>query len=75
MFIFLWGFPGGSVAKNLIANVGDTRDAGSIPGREDSLEEEMTTHSSILIWKIPWTEQPGGLQSMGSQKSRTQVSD
>ena len=35
-------------------------------GLEDSLEEDMTTHSSILAWRIPWTEEPGGLQSMGS---------
>ena len=41
----------------------------------DPLEEEMTTHSSILAWEIPWTEEPGGLQSMGSQKSRTQLSN
>ena len=39
--------------------------------REDPLEEEMATHSSILAWEIPWTEEPGGLQSMGSQKSQT----
>ena len=38
--------------------------------QEDPLEEEMTTHSSILAWEIPWTEEPGGLQSMGSQKSQ-----
>ena len=37
-------------------------------GREDPLEEEMATHSSILAWRIPWTEEPGGLQSMGSQR-------
>ena len=37
-------------------------------GWEDSLEKEMATHSSILAWKIPWTEKPGGLQSMGSQR-------
>ena len=37
-------------------------------GREDPLEEEMTTHSSILAWNILWTEEPGGLQSMGSQR-------
>ena len=36
-------------------------------GEEDPLEEEMATHSSILAWKIPWTEEPGGLQSTGSQ--------
>ena len=38
--------------------------------REDPLEEEMATHSSILAWKIPWTEEPGGLESMGSQRVR-----
>ena len=37
-------------------------------GREDHLEKEMATHSSILAWKIPWTEGPSGLQSMGSQR-------
>ena len=37
-------------------------------GREDLLEEEMTTHSSILAWEMPWTEEPGGLQSMGLQR-------
>ena len=39
-------------------------------GREDPLEKEMATHSSILAWVIPWTEEPGGLQSMGSQRVR-----
>ena len=39
-------------------------------GREDPLEEEMETHSSILAWKIPWTEEPGRLQSMGLQRIR-----
>ena len=43
-------------------------------GREDSLEKGMTTHSSILAWRIPWTEEPGGPQSMGSQ-SQTQLRD
>ena len=38
-------------------------------GWEDPLEREMATHSSILAWRVPWTEEPGGLQSMGSQKS------
>ena len=41
-------------------------------GQEDPLEKEMATHSSILAWRIPWTEEPGGLQSMGSQ-SQTQL--
>ena len=44
-------------------------------GREDSLEEKMATHSSNLAWRIPWTEEPGGLQSMGLQKSQTQLSN
>ena len=39
-------------------------------GLEDPLEKEMVTHSSILAWKIPWTEEPGGLQSMGLQRVR-----
>ena len=39
-------------------------------GQKDPLEEEMTTHSSILTWEIPWTEEPGGLQSIGSQRVR-----
>ena len=39
-------------------------------GQEDALEEEVATHSSILAWKIPWTQEPGGLQSLGSQRVR-----
>jgi len=39
-------------------------------GQEDPLEKEMTIHSSILAWRIPWTEEPGGLQSVGSQRVR-----
>ena len=46
-------FSGSTVVKNLPANAGDARDASSIPGWEDPLEKEMTTHSSILAWKIP----------------------
>ena len=44
-------------------------------GWENLPEKEMAIHSSVLAWRIPWTEEPGGLQSMGSQKSRTQLSD
>ena len=51
------------------AIAGDPRDAGLIPGFEDPLEEGMATHSSILTWRITWTEEPGGLQSMGSQRA------
>ena len=56
------------VLKNLQANAGDVRDLGSIPGLGKPLEEGMATHSRILAWRIPWTEEPGGLQSMGSQR-------
>ena len=48
----------------------DVGDPGSIRGLEDPLEKEMTTHSSTLAWKIPWTDKPGRLQSMGSQRVR-----
>jgi len=58
------------VVKNLPANAGDIRDAVPSLGREDPLEEEMATHSSILAWRIPWTKEPSGLQSMGSQRLR-----
>ena len=44
-------------------------------GQEDPLEKEMATHCSILAWKIPWTKEPGGLQSTGLAKSRTRLSD
>jgi len=56
-------FPGSSVVKSLPA---DTGVAGSIPGMGISLEEAMATHFSVLVWKIPWTEEPSGLQSLGS---------
>ena len=42
---------------------------------EDPLEKEVATHSSIIAWEVPWTEEPGCVQSMGSQKSQTQLSD
>ena len=53
------------VVKNPPVNAGDMRDVGSIPGWEKSLVEGMASHSSILAWRIPWTEEPGRLQSMG----------
>ena len=61
-------FPGGSVVKNM--PVMQETQVQSL-GWEDSLEKETATYSSILAWEIPWTEEPGGLQSMGSQKSQT----
>ena len=56
------------MVKNLPADTGDARDMGSTQGQENLLEKEMTTCSSILAWKIPQTEKPGGLQSMELQK-------
>ena len=63
-------FPGGSAVKNPPA-VQELQEAkvGSL-GRADPLEESMAIHSSILAWRIPWTEEPGGLQSRGSEKVR-----
>ena len=57
------------MVKNLPANEGDAGDAGSIPGLGRSPGEGMATHSSILAWKTPWSEEPGRLQSMGSQRA------
>ena len=57
------GFPGGATIKNLSADAGDIRDAGSIPGLGSPLEEEKAAHSSIPAGRIPWTEKPGGLWS------------
>ena len=64
------GFLGGSVVKNPPAK--QETQVQSL-GQEDPLEKEMATHSSILAWSIPWTEEPGRLQSMGLQKSQTQL--
>ena len=61
------GFLGGSDGKESACNAGD---AGSIPGWEDPLEESMATHSSILAWRSPCTEEPNRLQSMGLQRVR-----
>ena len=54
------------MVKKSACNVGDPS---SVPKLGRSLEKGMTTHSSILAWRIPWTEEPGGLQSMGSQRA------
>ena len=59
------GFPGGSYGKESACDAGDS---GSIPGSGRSLEKGMATHSSILPWRIPWTEEPGMLQSMRLQR-------
>ena len=62
---FAWFY--GTSGKEPTSNAGDMRPMGSIPGWEDPLEEGMTAHSRILAWRIPWTEEPGGLQSTGLQ--------
>ena len=65
------GFLGGSVVKNPPASAGDAGDTGSSLGWEDPLAKGMATHSSVLAWRIPWTEQPSGLQSIGYKGSDT----
>ena len=61
-------FPGGSVVKNL-STIQELQESQiQSLGQEDPLEEDIATHSSILAWRIPWTEDPGGLQSIGSQR-------
>ena len=66
------GFPGGSTIKNLPARQETLVQS---LGWEDPPEKRMATHSNILAWRIPWTEEPDGLQFMGSQKSWIQLSD
>ena len=58
------------VVKSLPINAGDLKTQDRSLGWEDPLEEGMETRSSILAWRIQWTEEPGGLQSMGSQRVR-----
>ena len=67
LFWIRWGFLSGSDGKESACNA---RDLVQSLGWEDPLEEGMATHSGILAWRIPWTEEPGGLQSMQSQKVR-----
>ena len=71
MLLVIKGFPGGSVANTLCASAGD---AVLSLGREDPLEDGMAAHPTILARRTPWIEEPGGLQSTGSQ-SRTRLSD
>ena len=58
------------MTKNLPANAGDARDKVESFVWDDPLEEDRATHSSILVWRIPWTGEPGWVQSMGSQRVR-----
>ena len=66
IYIYLWDFLGGSNSKESTSNAGDL---GSVSGSGRSLERRMDTHSGILAWRIPWTEEPGGLWSLGSQRA------
>ena len=66
------GLPGDSVVKNLLAI--QEMQVGSL-GQEDPLVKEMAIHSSLITWEMPWSEETGMLQSMGSQKSQTQLCD
>ena len=72
MFIsHLYVFFGASLVVQTVKHLTATWETQVKPlGREDPLEKEMATHSSTLAWKIPWTEEPGRLQSMGSQRVR-----
>ena len=63
-----WGFPGCAVVENPTVSAGDAGDVGLIPGWKGPLERKLATHSSILAREIAWTEDPGGLQSMGSHR-------
>ena len=67
-FPYFWASQVALVVKNPLTNTGDIRDASSAPGQEDPLMEGMATHSSILVWRIPWTEEPGGLKSIELQR-------
>ena len=64
ILMYVWGFP--------VVNDPPARQQTQVQslGQENPLEKEIATHSSILSWEIPWTEEPGGLQSMGSQRVR-----
>ena len=67
----IWGFPGGGGGNELSANAGDVRDVGSISGLGRSLGRGHSNSLQDSAWRIPWTEEPGGLQSMGSQRVGT----
>ena len=68
-WISLVAFPGGSDGKEFACSAGDPR-VQSL-GWEDSLEKVMAIHSSVVAWRIPWTEEPGRLQSLGLQRVKT----
>ena len=66
--VYTSGFPSGAQGKESACQIQETQEIQVLS--LDSLEKQKVTHSSILAWKIPWAEEPGGLQSMGSQRVR-----
>ena len=71
VLVHLFSVPGASLVAQSVKNLPAVQETQVRSlDREDTLEKERATHSSILAWKIPWTEEPGGLQSMGSQRVR-----
>ena len=68
MYVVIWGLPWWRSSKDSASNAGGADDKDLILVQDDPLEECMATHSSILAWRIPWTEEPGGLQSRASQR-------
>ena len=71
MILSIWGGEGASLMAQTVKNLPTTQETQvQSLGWEDPLEKGMATHSSILAWRIPWTEEPGGLQSMGTQRVR-----
>ena len=69
LLILTWGFPGCSVVKNSPTVQARPETRVRSLSQEDPLEEKMATHSRILAWEVAWTEEPGGLQSMRSQRA------
>ena len=69
IYVYTWASQAVLVVKNLPANAGDIEMQVQSLGQEDPLKEETATHSSILAWRIPWTEESGRLQSMGCKES------
>ena len=77
MLATICGFPGGSVVKKKKRKKLHVLQETWVQslGQKNPLKEEMATNSSILAWETPWTEEPGGLQPVGSQKSQTELRD
>ena len=73
MCMYVQDYPGGSAIKNLPAVQEQQETQVQFLGGKDPLEEVMATHCTILAWRIPWTKEPDGLQSMGSQRDMTEA--